>query len=142
MTTTLKELVLKDFWLKFFSLAAASLIWLLVHFTQIGTLGNSSALGGAPQGRVKLTNLPVVVLSSAEDVRSFHVNPKEVDVTVQGDKKLLATLDKRDVHVLVDLTGVQAAHDLRARIEVSTPPGITHVRVDPEEVQVIFPARN
>jgi hypothetical protein len=40
---------------------------------------------------------------------------------------------------LVDLTGIGAAHDLRKRIEVSAPAGVTHVRVYPEEVQIIFP---
>jgi hypothetical protein len=34
---------------------------------------------------------------------------------------------------------VGAARDLRKHIEISVPAGVTHLRVMPEEVQVIFP---
>ena len=40
---------------------------------------------------------------------------------------------------MVDLTGVGTARELRKRIEVSLPAGVTCMRVAPEEVQVIFP---
>jgi len=38
------------------------------------------------------------------------------------------------------LTGIKAA-ELRKRIEVSTPAGVTHVRVAPQEVEIIFPGK-
>jgi hypothetical protein len=41
----------------------------------------------------------------------------------------------------VDLTGVEAARGLRKRIEITTPAGITLVRVVPEEVEVIVPGK-
>ncbi|HWI59808.1 MAG TPA: CdaR family protein, partial [Bacillota bacterium] len=100
------------------------------------------ALSLTPSEQRTFSGLPVVVMSSAEDVRSAKVNPKEVEITVQGDAKTLRNLRSKDIRVMVDLTGIQAAHDLRKRIEVSTPAGVTHVRVDPEEVQVIFPPRS
>ena len=87
------------------------------------------------------TALPVVVLSSAEDVRSVRVNPKEVDVTVRGEPKFLKELRGRDVRVLIDLTGIPAAHDMRMRVEVTLPAGLSLVRVNPEEVQIAFPAK-
>jgi len=139
MITTLRNLVLKDFWLKLFSLVVAVLIWSIVSFA-IKNEGIAS-LSLTPAEQRVFSNLPVVVLSSAEDVRSVHVNPKEVEVTVQGDPKLLQNLKAADIRVLLDLTGIGAAQALRKRIEVSTPPGISHVRVDPEEVQVIFPPK-
>jgi hypothetical protein len=40
---------------------------------------------------------------------------------------------------MVDLTGVGVARELRKRIEVSVPAGVTPMRVTPEQVQVIFP---
>jgi YbbR domain-containing protein len=80
-----------------------------------------------------------VILSSAQDVRSFRVNPSEVTVTVRGDSEALKLLQNRDIRVLVDLTGIGSAQSLRKRIEVSTPAGITHVRVSPEDVEVLFP---
>ncbi len=77
--------------------------------------------------------------SSAADVRAFKVAPETVAVTVQGDPKILAGLEGNDIRARVDLTGIESATDLRKRIEVSTPAGVTHVRVVPSEVRVIFP---
>ena len=85
------------------------------------------------------SRLPVVILSSAQDVRSYKVSPSEADVTIEGDPAILRSVDRKDIRVLVDLTGIGAAHDLRKRIEVSIPAGVTLVRVAPEDVQVIFP---
>ncbi len=142
MITLLQDLVVKDFWLKLFSFVLAVLMWFTVRAIALKNEGGPIApLAVAVPERMVLSNLPVIVMSSAEDVRSFRVNPKEVDLVLQGDAKVLKNLQKSEIRVLVDLTGIGAAHDLRKRIEVSTPAGITHVRVDPEEVQVIFPEK-
>ena len=44
--------------------------------------------------------------------------------------------------MIVDLTGIAAGPYLKKRIEVSTPAGVTYVRADPEEVQVIIPPKS
>ncbi len=141
MIRFLRNLFFADFWLKLFSLALAILIWLTVNFA-LRRQGSPVASQTLVSSERSFSHLPVVIMSSAEDVRSFRVNPKEVEVTVRGDSKLLQTLQNKDIHVLVDLTGIEAAHDLRKRIEVSTPAGVTHVRVEPAEVQVIFPPKS
>jgi YbbR domain-containing protein len=131
MIAFLRNLVLEDFWLKLFSLALAVLIWLTVTF--------ASQKDPLTDQHVRSEKLPVTILGSAEDVHNFRVNPREVTVTVQGNAKTLQNLQSNDIRVIVDLTGVGPARDLRKRIEVSVPAGITHMRVIPEEVQVIFP---
>ncbi len=142
MIAFLRDLVLKDFWLKLFSLGLAVLIWFTISLAIRNDVSPMSSLALAPSQQMVIPDLPVVIMSSASDVRSFKVNPKEVEVTVQGDPRALQKLQPKDIHVLVDLTGIEAAHDLRKRLEVSTPAGVTHVRVSPEEVQVIFPPKN
>lgn len=143
MIAFLRNLVLDDFWLKLFSFVLAVLTWFTVRSMANQNEGLPVATHPtAPVHQIQISNLPVVILSSAEDVRSFHVSPSAVEVTVQGDTKTLSTLQSKDIRVLVDLTGIGAAHDLRKRIEVSTPAGVTYVKVDPEEVQVIFPPNN
>jgi YbbR domain-containing protein len=139
MIPVLRDIFVKDFWLKLFSLVLAVLTWLTVYMTEGSSIGT---LRLAPASRRTLTRLPVLIMSSAEDVRSFRVHPKEVDVTVQGDARAVKALQDRDIRVMVDLSGIEAAHDLRKRIEVSTPAGVTHVKVEPDEVQVIFPSRS
>jgi YbbR domain-containing protein len=143
MMSRLQEWVLKDFGLKLFSLGLAVLTW----FT-VSSMANQregwpvTGASLAPPERVVISNLPVTIISSAEDVRSFRVNPKEVEVTLQGEARVLKNLQSKDIRVQVDLTGIGAAHDLRKRIEVITPAGVTYVKVDPEAVQVIFPQKN
>lgn len=140
MIPSLRRIFVHDFWLKLFCFALAALTWLVLHFAAVEKQGGP-VVGLLPMQQRTFSSLPVLVVSSADDVRSARVNPKEVEVTVQGDAKTIKMLQAKDIRVLVDLTGIQAAHDLRKRIEVSTPAGITHVRVDPEEVQVVFPPR-
>jgi YbbR domain-containing protein len=141
MINFLRNLILQDFWLKLFSLTLAVLFWFTVFLTHRSESASLSPLSLVPPQQLVFLGLPVVVMSSAEDVRSVHVEPKEVDVTVQGDPKILKTLQKKDIRVLVDLTGVEAAQSLRTRIDVSTPLGVTPVKVVPENVQVIFPPK-
>ena len=140
MIAFLRELVLHDFLLKLFSMALAVLIW----FTVTEIQKEASPLPHLTMNSdVKtFSNLPVVVMSAAQDVRSFKVNPSAVEVTVQGDAKILKNLSSKDIRVIVDLTGVEGTGGLRKRIEVSTPSGVTHVRVEPEEVEIRFPPKS
>jgi len=139
MIRFLRNLFLKDFGLKLFSLVLAVLIWLTIYYAR--DLSPGASMPGVIE-RVTFTDLPVMVMSSAGDARGFKVNPKEVEVTVQGEPRVLRNLTSNDIRVLIDLTGIEAAHDLRKRIEVKTPPGVNCVRIVPEEVQVIFPSGN
>jgi YbbR domain-containing protein len=139
MIAFLRHLIFHDFLLKVFSLTLAVLIWLTIHF--------ASEKGGSPVAPLKLpthqrtfAKLPVMVIFAAEDVRTSKVRPSEVEVTLQGEAKLLDDLQNRDIRVMVDLTGIEAAH-LRKRIEVSPPAGVTVVRVTPAEVEVIIPPK-
>jgi YbbR domain-containing protein len=131
MIAFLRNLVLEDFWLKLFSLVLAVLLWLTVTF--------ASRKDTVADQRVLPKMLPVTILASTEDAHHFRVSPSEVAVTVQGNPKTLQNLQTNDIRAIVDLTGVGAARDLRKRIEVSVPAGVTLMRVMPDEVQVIFP---
>jgi YbbR domain-containing protein len=143
MIPFLRNLIVQDFWLKLFSFVLAVLTWFTVNSManqkEGMPVGSLSLL--PPEQRV-LSHLPVLILSSAEDVRSVRVNPKEVEVAVQGAPGVIKGLQNKDVRVSVDLTGIQAAQDLRKRIDVATPPGVSYVRVEPQEVQVIFPSKD
>ncbi len=139
MIPTLRNLIFQDLWLKLFSLALAILIWFTVNFSTKNDFLPVASLSLSPRQQRTFPNLPVLVVCTAEDVRSFRVTPKEVQVTLEADAKTLQRLQEKEIRVLVDLTGIGAAHDLHKRIEVSAPAGVTHVRVDPEEVQITFP---
>jgi YbbR domain-containing protein len=130
MIKFLRHVFLEDFWLKLFSLVLAVVVWLIVTFASQKEAGMTPRV---------FSDLPIRVLSSAEDVRGFRVSPNEVTVTVQGNAKTLQNLRSKDIQAVVDLTGVGAARDLHKPVKVLFPAGVAFLHVAPEEVQVIFP---
>ena len=133
MIIWLRHLIFHDFWLKLFSLVLAILIWFIIHLA----LQKEVSPLSLPASERRFPNLPVMVMFAAEDVRTFKVKPSEVEVIVQGEAKILKNLQGRDIRVMVDLTGIEAAH-LRKRVEVTPPPGVARVIAAPQEVEVII----
>jgi YbbR domain-containing protein len=142
MIPFLQNLILHDFWLKLFSFALACLIWFTVNIAIKNDISPVASLSLAPTEEVVLRDLPIAVLSSAQEMNAFTVNPKTADVTLQGDLTTLRNLRKQDVRVLVDLSDRGVLRDSRRRIDVSTPAGVTHIKVEPEEVQVVTAPKN
>jgi YbbR domain-containing protein len=130
MIKLLRHVFLEDFLLKLFSLGLAIVVWLIVTFASQKEAGTTPRI---------FFNLPVIVMSSAQNVRNFKVSPSEVIVTVQADAKTVQNLQSKDIRATVDLTGVAATRDLHKHVDVAVPSGVTCMRVVPEEVQVIFP---
>ena len=132
----IRDWVATDLGWKLFSLFLAVAIWLTVHkiYEEPG-----AASGVAVGNTVTFGNLPVLVVSAASDVRDFRVAPATVAVKVSGSPEVMADLQANQIHAVVDLTDVQSARDLRRRVDVSTPPGVTLVSVDPPKVGVIVP---
>ncbi len=135
MITFLRNLIFKDFVLKLFALVLAVAIWVAISLA-IKKETSPFAQLSVTQGELTFFNLPIMVMSSPADVRNVTVSPDQVEVTVQGDAKVIKTLKPKDIRAIVDLTGIEAARDLRKRIEVTTPAGVGPVRIQPEEVQV------
>ena len=141
MIRFLRQVFVHDFWLKLFSLLLAVLIWLTASLAIQKEGSPAIPLSLAPEERT-FSNLPVLVIASAQDVRNFKVAPSTVEVTVRGDAKTIRALGAGELRARVDLTGVETARELKARIEVAVPAGAALVRVEPAEVQVIFPPKS
>jgi YbbR domain-containing protein len=139
MIQLLRDVFFADFWLKLFSFTLAILIWLTVSFAIEKGKGSSAPLIVPPQVRT-FSKVPVRKMSAAEDVRHLKVNPSEVEVTVQGEANLIRGLGPGDIRAMVDLSGIETSHDLRKRLEVSTLAGISLVKIEPPEVEIVFPA--
>ncbi len=136
-----RDLILKDFWLKLLALAVAVLIHLTVSTAIKRELGLAADTASVAHSRV-FPALPVLVVSSAADVHEFRVRPSHVEVEVRGPADVVSRLTEKDVRVIVDLTDIQWTAGLRKRVEVSTPPGVMHVRVWPSEVEVVSPVKS
>ena len=132
----MRDWVTNDLGWKLFSLFLAVAIWLTVHKIYEEP-GAASGLAGG--NTVTFGNLPVLVVSAASDVRDFRVAPLTVKVTVSGAAEDLARLQADQVHAVVNLTGIGPERDIHLPVDVSTPPGVTLVSVDPPKVGVIVP---
>ena len=128
----------KDFGWKLFSVFLAVAIWLTVY-----KIREEPVIQTAPVAGNTLTygNLPVQVVSSSSDVHDFHVTPSTVEVTVNGPAEVMAQLQANKVRAFVNVTGIESDLDLRRRVDISAPPGVTLVSVDPPEVTVTIPKK-
>ena len=106
MIAVLRHIFLHDFWLKLFSVVLATALWAIVFVDT-----QSKELAPVPQVQSPverpLYNLPVIIMSAAEDVHAYKVIPDVVTVTVQGEKEAIQKLQPKDIRVLLDLTGIQ-----------------------------------
>jgi YbbR domain-containing protein len=128
--------ITKDFWWKLFSLILAVVLWVTVYKIREEPVV-PAAVAGVP---LTYGSLPVLVFSRASDVRDFRVVPATVTVKVTGPADVMAVLQANQIHPVVDLTDVAAGNNLKRRVEVSAPPGVTLVSVVPAEVDVRFPS--
>ena len=151
MIVTLRNLFFHDFWLKLFSLALAVLIWLTVSsFAIRKEVSPTAAWSNAQLDERTISNIPVLVMSAAADVRDFKVSPGEVKIKIRGETKKLQALEKKlrddpqshDIRALVDLTGIESVRGLTKKIVVTTPPDITFEQVEPDEVEIIEPPKH
>ncbi len=133
----MRDWLTKDSGWKLFSVFLAVTIWLTVH--KLRDEPELSAMSGI---QTIYGNLPVLVVSAASDVRDFRVAPAIVAVKVSGPAEVMSVLQANQIRAVVDLTDVQSAHNLKRHVEVSTPPGVTLVSVEPPEVGVIIPPVN
>jgi len=127
-----------DFGWKMFSLFLAIVIWLTIHKIREEPNLPAEVAGDT----LSYDNLPVLVVSSASDVRNFRVAPNTVSVKVSGSTEAISILQANQIHAVVDLTDIQGGHNLRRHVDISTPPGITLLSVEPAEVGVIIPPVN
>ena len=135
--SAIRSWLVEDFGWKLFSLLLAVAIWLTVH-----RILKESSLPQANSGGSVLTcdNLPVLIVSTAADVHLYHVVPEHVKVTVTGSPEAIATLQANQIRATVDLTGIGFDKDFKRHVDVSVPSGVTIVRVEPAQVDVIVPS--
>jgi YbbR domain-containing protein len=134
----MSDWITKDIGWKFFSAFLAVAIWLTVHKIYEEPRTAAASVTG---NTVTYGNLPVLIVSTAADVRDFRVAPDVVSVTVSGPPDAMAVLQANQIRAVVDLTDIASAKELRRRVDVSTPPGVTLVNVDPPRVGVLIPPK-
>ena len=133
----LRDWFTKDLGWKLFSVVLAVALWLAVYKILGETGGPAEPAIGDKQ--TTYDDMPVLVVSAASDVRDFRVKPDAVTVTVSGAPNVMAVLQANQIRAVVDLTGIESAKKLRRRVDISLPPGVKLVSVNPSNVDVIIP---
>ena len=126
----------EDFNWKIFSMILAVVVWLTVH--KIRDEPGAAGLLAVPN---TFNNVPVLVVSATADVQDARVAPDSVSVTISGAPDLIAVLRTNQLHAMVNLTGIDSAHDLKRHVDIMVPPGVTLLRVDPPELTVTIPEK-
>jgi len=132
MILFVRNLVVKDFWLKLFAFALAVLIWLTVKFSIRGEGSFSTSILGHSSDEIVMV-IPVHV--PATDPSAFVVQPPEVQVTLRGDPKLLKSLSDGDVQAQVDIPNAESAEGIR-QVRIILPQGISYTRLSRDVVDV------
>jgi hypothetical protein len=125
MKTALPSLILHNFWLKFFSVALATVIWLGIHYDIRNELSIS-------QLNINNIRVPVAVVETPGDARIFKITPNEVVVFAVGDKAAL----RKGIKVFVDLTRFYSRQSAAEELHVEAPPEINVLAISPQMVAV------
>ncbi len=134
MIIFVRNLVVKDFWLKLFAFALAVLIWLTVKFSIRGEGSFSTAIFGPSHAADEIV-MVIPVHVPATDPSAFTVQPPEVQVTLHGDPKLLKSLADDDVQAQVDIPNAESAEGIR-QVRIILPQGIAYTRLSRDVVDV------
>jgi YbbR domain-containing protein len=134
----LRDIITRDLGWKLFSLFLAVIIWVTVK--TVSQESPAQAANPLEDWEIRtLNDMPVLVVSEAEDVRQFKVSPDHVQVTVRSSPDMPLETLEREVHVTVDLTDIESSRGLRKKVDVSTPPGVILESVTPEDLYVVIP---
>jgi hypothetical protein len=135
----LRELFVKDFGWKLFSLLLGAFIWYTVHKiieepkAAVVSSANRLVIYGA---------VPVSIVAHAADVHLFGVNSNTVSVTVSGAPQIMDELQGNQIHAAIDLSDFDPeAKDLGRRVQVAVPWGVTVISVEPADVKVVPPKK-
>jgi YbbR domain-containing protein len=129
----------KDFGWKIFSVILALIIWLTVHkiYEEPGTSAASAAGDTVTYG-----DLRVLPVSTGADVSDYRLTQPTVSVTVSGSPDAIAVLQANQIRATVDLSDIETNLELERRVEVSVPPRVTLISVEPSKVGVIVPPKH
>jgi YbbR domain-containing protein len=132
----MRDWLTMDFGWKLFSVFLAVVIWLTVY--KIREEPEASAVPGV---EITYDDLPVLVVSATTDVQNVRVVPNTVDVAVSVPSDIKETFQANQIHVFVNLTGIDSDHDTQCAVEASLPRGVTLISIDPPQLTVTIPKK-
>ena len=131
----LPHAVTNNLWLKIFSFVLATLIWFVIDANFQGPQVAKVPDNPLRPDATRNLQLPVVVVTAANNKQVFQVNPTEVTVKVRGEATTVQNLDPDDVEVYVRLLNVHNPNG-SFLVEIRKPREIVIQEVWPAHVYV------
>jgi len=132
---TLRHFMFHNFWLKLFSIALGTIIWLAIHHS----IDNNFDLteSGTPKRLVKQTlQVPISAVRQEGDPRNFAFSPTNATITIVGEADVLRKLGTRNIRVFVDLNDFHSSGPVQLDLLPGAPDGINVTEYKPHSVTV------
>ena len=126
----MRDLILKNFWLKMFSLVLATVIWFVLNTNQQLDYPQPTR-----QPQVKEFQCPVTLLVSPTEQKLYKVQPGQVTIKVYGDPGSIAEMSPEDIQAYVNLSARQDTEGWM-RVDAVVPKGVSLRSILPEHVYV------
>lgn len=131
----LRALILHNFWLKFFSVALATVIWMAIHYS----ISHDFAFRESDVKHLtahEYLRIPILAVASPGDPRTFRIMPPQVNVVALGDDSLLHNISQKNIRVHVDLTEFQGRRATDVEVHADVPQDVTLISIIPPSVTV------
>jgi hypothetical protein len=132
---SLRHLIFHNFWLKFFSIALGTVIWMAVRYS----IDHDFTLIEPGEGQ-NLTKesirVPISVVSLPGDTRTFKLTPDAALLTVVGEAAVLHGPERRDIRIFVDLTDFHSRTASLEELRAYVPQAVDVLDFKPHNVSV------
>jgi hypothetical protein len=131
----LQDLILRNFWLKFFSVALAIVIWLSIHY-DIHEGGTGAQLSVNRLAAQEYIRVPITLVTNIGETRMFKVTPSDVVVIAVGEEAALRNAAGKNLKVTLDLTDFHSRSPLPVELQSSAPSDVTVMEITPSTATV------
>ena len=131
----MRHFIFHNFWLKVFSVALATVIWLAIYHGIQNDVTPAQTILNRLVARQYL-RVPVTIIKLPGDSRIFKLTPDAVIVSIAGDDLDSRRIASSDLRAFVDVTQVPSGTSFMAPVRAEAPSGETVQDVRPANVLV------
>jgi hypothetical protein len=131
---SLRNLILRNFWLKAFSIILATVIWFFIH----DGIRHDAALNELtnrplPQEYIRV---PVTIQTRPGDSRVFRATPSAVIIIAEGEETALRRAARQDIRACVNVTDFNYKEPVTEELRADVPTNINVLEISPPVVKV------
>jgi YbbR domain-containing protein len=131
----MRALIFHNFWLKCFSIALGTVIWMAVHYS----IEHDFDLYEPASRQVlhkETIGVRVTTIQQPGDTRVFKITPATVLLTIVGNASTLRGPGMKDVKIFVDLTDFRSRTAQMEDLHPDVPHGLNVLDFEPSSVTV------